>query len=187
MIQPQRDTSDNLPHFPPRLLSSPRAPEPTNTNTNNGSQGEPVGSNSENRSWMLTRSRSTPKVVYIRLVFHLFSFLLPLRPKINRKSIQSQPNVIKSPSESIREKGLFQDPPKASQSCVFWFFWRHLADFGSHYGPNWIPKGCQNRHFVESSCKNDEKYFSNNETQQNMNFQLWDFPQRNGLRIKSKR
>ena len=46
----QRDTSDDLPHFLPRLLTSSRAPQPTNTNTNNGSRGEPEGSKSGNRS-----------------------------------------------------------------------------------------------------------------------------------------
>ena len=37
-------------------------------------------------------------------------------------------------------------------------FWRHLANFGRHFGPSWIPKGFQNRDFghqVEKRIKND--------------------------------
>ena len=31
--------------------------------------------------------------------------------------------------------------------CFFWAFWRHLGDFGRHFGPSWAPRGSQNRAF----------------------------------------
>ena len=47
-------------------------------------------------------------------------------------------------------------------------FWRHLADFGRHFGPSWIPRGVQKSCFWVSCWKNDEKRVSENETRKNI-------------------
>ena len=54
--------------------------------------------------------------------------------------------------------------------CFFLVFGRHLADWGSHSWPRWIPMGSPNRHFGRSSWKNDEKLMSGNETKHNITF-----------------
>ena len=36
-------------------------------------------------------------------------------------------------------------------------FWRHLADFGSHFGPNWVPKGIPKSHFWHQLRQKFEK------------------------------
>ena len=46
----QRDTNDDLPHFPPRLLTSPRAHPPTNNNKNQETQGEHEGATNSDSS-----------------------------------------------------------------------------------------------------------------------------------------
>jgi hypothetical protein len=50
----------------------------------------------------------------------------------------------------------------------FEVFWGHLADFGCHFGPSWIPRGVQKSCFWVSCWKNDEKRVSENETRKNI-------------------
>jgi hypothetical protein len=37
---------------------------------------------------------------------------------------------------------------------IFSAFWRHLGDFGRHFGPHWVPKGVPKSHiFAENQHK----------------------------------
>ena len=69
----------------------------------------------------------------------------------------------------LKKNSFFPGPPKrVAILCFFRAFWCHLADFGCHFGPSWIPRGVQKSCFWVSCSKNDEKRVSENETRKNI-------------------
>ena len=67
----------------------------------------------------------------------------------------------------LKKNMFFTRPPKSvAILCFFRAFWCHLADFGCHFGPSWIPRGVQKSCFWVSCWKNYEKRESENETRQ---------------------
>ena len=48
--------------------------------------------------------------------------------------------------------------PKSEHGlCFLGAFGRHLADFGRHLGPSWVPKGSQNPPFLHKISKKVRK------------------------------
>ena len=57
-----------------------------------------------------------------------------IHPKLVKMVTQSVPKVILEASRrSVIRPGVFGD-----------HLWRHLGDFGRHFGPSWAPRGSQN-------------------------------------------
>ena len=66
-------------------------------------------------------------------------------------------------------------------------FCRHLADFGRHCGPSWIPREVQKSCFWVSCWKNDEKRVSENETRKTSKFDRKFVPKWEGLGDENER
>ena len=82
----------------------------------------------------------------------------------------------------LKKNMFFTRPPKSvAILCFVRAFWCHLADFGCHFGPSWIPRGVQKSCFWVSCWKNDEKRVSENETRKTSKINRKFVPKWEGL------
>ena len=69
----------------------------------------------------------------------------------------------------LRKSRFVPGPPKSvAILCFFRAFWCHLADFGCHFGPSWIPRGVHKSCFWASCLKNNDKRVSENKIRKNI-------------------
>ena len=89
------------------------------------------------------------------------------RSKIDQKSTNNPPKVNR---DRFGKKVGSRTPTNCEILCFFRAFWRHLADFGCHFGAHWMLKGVPKVRFFKKINMNCEKRVSKNEYRKNMKF-----------------
>ena len=83
-----------------------------------------------------------------------------IHPKLVKMVPQSVPKVILEASRrSVIRPGVFGD-----------HLWRHLGDFGRHFGPSWAPRGSQNRAFGRQGVPKAAKIASKKRSKKKLDF-----------------
>ena len=83
-----------------------------------------------------------------------------IHPKLVKMVPQSVPKVILEASRrSVIRPGVFGD-----------HLWRHLGDFGRHFGRSWAPRGSQNRAFGRQGVPKAAKIASKKRSKKKFDF-----------------
>ena len=86
------------------------------------------------------------------MIFGLKSTTNP--SKINQKSIRNQPKWCPGALRNGFWKQVASRTSKSERPGYFFdTFWRHLGDFGCHFGASWAAAGSQNQAFWDRSRK----------------------------------